>query len=181
MENLNREVIKTLSNASTTATSAMLLLALRERNKPYTPLAVMKDQLIKMGEKVVDADYKQFWKDLEAAGVGSLILGRKGNPDRFQWNYSLKDVARSVVDDKGEAIKAFASKKPAKRVRLASKASRPARKAPTPKPVLPPTPKATASVVYLIPVRKDVTLKVALPSDLTPSELAGICSAFKAI
>ena len=39
-----------------------------------------------------------FWKELEAAGVGSIIYGRKGKPNRFSWHYSLKSVAQSYFE-----------------------------------------------------------------------------------
>lgn len=93
MVTLNGEMLSKIGSSSESAQIVMNTLAKRERFRRESDLTRLKRDLIKQGSKVVDEDYMQFWKGLEAEGVGSIIHGRKGKSDRFKWNYSLKVVA----------------------------------------------------------------------------------------
>lgn len=110
-----------IAKSSGTATEVMLQLASRERNarNGFTNLLAFKAILLREGKKVDDNEYLKFWQDLEAAGIGNYIVGRRGQPDRFKWHYHVKDIAVSAIEGKPvEARPIFAA---VKRVYKASK------------------------------------------------------------
>lgn len=105
MITVNQAKLKQIVNSSDTATRTMLLLGLRERSRASTTLSSLKAELVEMGEKVDDRDFIAFWKGLEQSGVGSIILGRRGGKTRFQWNYSLRQVAKASIDEAQAPLK----------------------------------------------------------------------------
>lgn len=98
--NLDKSKVKQIAEASRTATVSMLALGMRERAHVFTNISSFKGQLQSMGEKVNDRDYMDFWRGLENAGVGSIILGRRGKQTRFEWHYSLRQIAQIAIDGK---------------------------------------------------------------------------------
>jgi len=97
---LDGNKIKQITNATPTAEVTMMSLALRQRMRPYSNLRQAKMQLIREGAKVVDKEFVQFWKELEDADVGSLVYGKTGQPEKFQWYYNLKTIARAAIEGK---------------------------------------------------------------------------------
>lgn len=161
---LNQDKLKAVVNASHTAIVTTLLLALRRRARDYSNLPATKDQLINMGEKIVDEDYKQYWQNLQDLGVGSVIYGRRGNPDRFQWHYSLKTVAKAAIEGKEAQVEALAKKKPKtaikhlghNRIKTNAKAIR------------------TSKKLYIIPLERGMTAEIILSRDLTVKDIAKV-------
>lgn len=105
MTALNQALLKDIANSSSTATSTMLFLGMRKRYRSSTTLSRVKRQLVHLGEKVVDKDYKSFWKQLEDAGAGHLVVGRKGHSTRFEWHYSLRQVAKSAIEGRATVLR----------------------------------------------------------------------------
>lgn len=81
---LNKELIKQAANASPTATATMIVLGFKERARSRSNLSLIRSQLTRMNEKVTEKDYMAFWKALEDAGAGVLVLGRRGGKTRFE-------------------------------------------------------------------------------------------------
>lgn len=48
------------------------------------------------------------FKELQTAGVGSIVLGRKNNPNRFVWKYNLKHVAKAAKKE-DSSVKALST------------------------------------------------------------------------
>lgn len=94
---LDGNKLKAIAHRTPTATVTANSLAGRERIRHFSDITRTRSQLIREGQMIVDADYEQFWNDLQAAGVGSIVYGRKGKPNRFAWHYSLKSVAKSML------------------------------------------------------------------------------------
>lgn len=69
----------------------------RKRMRWETDLGRYAVKLAKKGVKVVQEPYMQTWKDLEDFGVGVIVHGRNGNPTRFRWHYSLKDIGEAAM------------------------------------------------------------------------------------
>lgn len=90
--------LKAIAHKSKTAEVTALSLAMRERLRHSSDITRTRSELARAGERIVESDYMQFWKDLQAAGVGSIIYGRKGKPDRFDWHYSLKAVSKACIE-----------------------------------------------------------------------------------
>lgn len=95
--------IKTIAESSDTSKAIFDVLKDRKRFRRYTNLSQFNQVLLNKGYKVVEDEYFDTFKALEKAGAGSLIIGRKGNPNRFIWDYNLKDVAKAAS---GEEVKA---------------------------------------------------------------------------
>lgn len=175
---LNQEQVKNVTDANATATATMIVLGFRERARSVTNLGRIKAQLLEMKENVVDKDYFQFWRGLEEAGAGSIILGRRGKQTRFQWNYSLKDVARGAIEGHEEEIKKIAGKKlktevPKKKLGRPFKIAEPSKTVPAQE-MLKPTKQEV--LVYRIPLRPNYTIQIDLPQDVTPEEIERIKS-----
>lgn len=93
---LNSGTLKTIANSSPTANTIFEALSKRERFRERITLKKFKYDLIKSGQKVVDQEFLDTFKKLEEAGVGSLVKGRGSNPDRFVWNFNLRDVGTAA-------------------------------------------------------------------------------------
>lgn len=118
-----QDKLKGITNATHTSIVTMMKLALRERNarNGFTNITGIRNELIRMGEKIVDEDYLKFWQELETAGVGNLITGRRGNSDRFKWHYSLKEISKNAIEGKEVEIQELAKKVEVKQSALAVK------------------------------------------------------------
>lgn len=96
---LNHENIKSIATETNTSKTIFDALERRQRYRRQTNLSKFESQLLNNGEKIVNDEYLNTFKKLETAGVGSLIIGRRGKPNRFVWNYSLKDVAKAAKEE----------------------------------------------------------------------------------
>lgn len=182
---LNSEKLRSVSHASHTAEVTITALAIRERLRHFSDITRTRNTLIRKGEKIVDADYISFWKGLQEAGVGVIVYGRKGKPDRFEWHYSMKKVAEAALEGKdvvAERVGGISHAELAK---------------PAPKPVAKPVRKlakqvkrapfkaAPATVTQLkerfiyIPLRKDFNLELTVPGNLSKEEIETISNALK--
>lgn len=153
--------LKAIAHKNDTATITAMSLRLRERQRHTSDITRTRSELARQGERIVESDYMQFWKDLQVAGVGSIIYGRKGKPDRFEWHYSLKSVAKACIDGSNiEPIKSGAVKEETKVVKLALKEVQP-------EPVT--KAKEQSKTVY-VPLRPDFDVEFTLPVNLSRDE-----------
>lgn len=182
--NLDSTKIKQVANASRTATATMILLGFRQRAHNFINLQAVKRELEGMNEHVVDKDYMDFWRGLEDAGVGSIIVGRRGKQTRFEWNYSLKHVAQVAIEGKKPEFDKIINKQnqftkvktieiekpqmmkagPVKRGRGRPKGSKNVKVAVS----------KQEMVTYEIPIRTNFIAYVSLPSNLSKQELAKV-------
>lgn len=171
---LNSEKLRSISHASHTAEVTITALAVRERLRHFSDITRTRNTLIRKGEKIVDADYQTFWKGLQDAGVGVIVYGRKGKPDRFEWHYSMKKVAQAALEGKDVVAErvggtAQAAPKPANKqamrkvIRLATPVRRQIAKSEAPK---------SDKTFFYLPLRKDFNLEFSVPSNLTKEEVA---------
>jgi hypothetical protein len=153
--------LKAIAHKNDTSIVTAMSLRLRERQRHTSDITRTRSELARQGERIVESDYIQFWKDLQAAGVGSIIYGRKGKPDRFEWHYSLKSVAKACIDGSNiEPIKNDSAKDQMKTVKLATKEVNPE-----------PVKKTTeASKTVYVPLRPNFDVEFTLPVDLSKDE-----------
>lgn len=159
---LEGKLLKQVAGANSTAEVVATSLALRERLRHFSDIRRTKMDLIKSGEKIVDSDYKKFWKDLEALGVGSIVYGRKGNPDRFEWHYNLKSVASAAIEGKDLELTKI-NFKPMKLSVAPIEIKRNA-------PIKLLKPEFTERNVYIM-LRDGISLNLKVPVDLTRNEI----------
>lgn len=122
---LDHVALNAITNKTHTSTVTMLLLALRARDRDTTNLNAMKDKLIRMGEKVVEEHYEAFWQGLHEAGVGTFVRGRRGRPDRFKWNYSIKVVARAAIEGREELVKVLNERNTVRKAKQVTRQTKP--------------------------------------------------------
>lgn len=94
---LNNTKVQEAAKANETALLVSKSLAARKRMRHFTDINRTETQLKRAGNPVVHPDFIKYWKDLQAAGAGSIVYGRKGNPDRFMWKYDLKTVSHIAL------------------------------------------------------------------------------------
>lgn len=174
---LNGSKLKQITNASHTAVVTMLLLALRQRARGFSNIPATKEQLLAMNEKVVEEDFQTFWKELQAAGIGSIVYGRRGRPDRFQWHYNLKQIAKIAIEGREEAIKELAKKKPRRIRNQVSPKKRTAKPVKTvSKPVAAPVvhAKAPEKTLHTVQLKNGSLAEFILPSGVSQSKVEEI-------
>ena len=177
---LNGEVLSSIAHTSHTATVTATALAMRDRNRSFSDVTRMKRELIKAGEKIVEAEYYEFWKDLSAKGIGSLIYGRNGSGDRFEWHYDLKKVANSMINGTSETVEKLEAaqaeivdapkeeRKP-RRIIVKKKESKEA----------PVSAQQQSEKIVYIRLRPNFGLRIALPGDINANEIGIIADAIK--
>lgn len=191
--------LKQIAGHSETATVLMFNLAERKRFRNITDISHLKNALIRSGEKIIDEDYIAVFKELEAIGVGSLIIGRRGKPSRFKWNYSLKNIGEAAINGKDVVVTPLHNTKTKRTLQLVPVAPQPKKRGRKPgtKNAIKTThvkldaPKVEPHVEIDIPVKKDTgtnVLYVALRPDfvfqtnlpkLSQSEADMLCEAIK--
>jgi hypothetical protein len=71
----------------------------RQRNSEVTDIEQMRKILVdKHNEKLHPERWLEAFKKLEDMGMGALIFGRRGSPNRFRWNYSLKAIGAATMN-----------------------------------------------------------------------------------
>ena len=179
---LKGKALHAIAHKSHTATVVATSLALRSRLRHESDIARTKNALIRDGEKIVDSDYIQFWRDIQAAGAGVLVIGRKGMQDRFIWHYSLKKVAEGMLNstdvkvsrddlknepqDADKNPKTFQNPIPKIELKAVPKAE-----------VVPAVPLVTPSKQVFIPLREGFDLELKVPANLSKSEVDTIIRA----
>lgn len=98
---MNTNPIETVANSSDISKMVFKALSDKQRARRATDLTHLFKVVIKMDQSVPERDFLAVFKQLQDAKVGSLIIGRKNNHNRFLWNYNLKDVAQAA---KGKAV-----------------------------------------------------------------------------
>lgn len=112
----NKEAVQSLAHSNPTASAVFLALSQRERNRRIVNIDLMKSHLEASGVAIDPKAYFDVFKRLDELQVGSLVYGRKGNPNTFEWAYALTSVTEVALGGKDIEIKALAEKsKPAAR------------------------------------------------------------------
>lgn len=99
---LKNEDIKEVAQTTPTSKVVFEALSKRVRFRDQTDLNKFRNDLLGEGQKIVDDEYMETFKKLQQLGVGILKLGRGNKPNRFKWNYNLKQVAKAAFDESQE-------------------------------------------------------------------------------
>lgn len=94
---IDNSKLKVINTESATAQAISNELKQRQRIHHFIDITRFRRNLVKSGKPVAETDYMKYWKSLQNEGAGSIVYGRKGKPDRFLFNYSLKDIAAASV------------------------------------------------------------------------------------
>lgn len=102
-QTLKGQQLNAVATETPTAHEVALDLAARQRLRHYSDVTRTRIKLVREGKQIVEKDYMAFWQGLEKLSIGTLIYPRKkSNPIKFEWHYSLKAVAKSMVEGTDE-------------------------------------------------------------------------------
>lgn len=167
---LNGNALKTIATKSATAQEVALSLLERQRNRNNIPISKLRAFLVRANKRIDSKEYQEFWKDLQEAQVGFIVYGRRGNPDRFELRYNLKEVAKAMVEgtDVKEELKEVAKGITYKALHAAPKARVRRLSAPS---------KPAIQHKLLVVLSANRQVEIALPSNLTKAEAETIAEA----
>jgi hypothetical protein len=171
---LNQASIRSIAKESEESLSIFNSLAKRKRTRKVTDLRQLQYKLLDEGEKLTKEDVMRTFQALEKAGVGSVIIGRRGKPTRFKWHYSIKRVAKA-----GLGPRVYKEKTP----QLAMKSSKHMTPAEFSRRVQSIIPNAISShslqavISTSIKIRLDFISKIELPLDLKKEDVDAISKA----
>ena len=88
--------IETVANSSEISKIVFKALSEKQRARRATDLTHLYRAVSKMDKTVQEKEFLKVFRQLEDADIGSLIIGRRNNHNRFVWNYNLKQVAQAA-------------------------------------------------------------------------------------
>lgn len=65
----------------------------RQRGAAKTDLSNVYRIVHRIHPELSEDDFMSVFKAMQAQGLGSMVIGRNGNPNRFVWKYTLKETA----------------------------------------------------------------------------------------
>lgn len=102
METINKDTVaklQTYAKLNVLSQDVFKRLASRERAKNRSDIDAICREI--EADKKSQLDYNKYievWRQLELMGVGSLVFGRRGNPNRFVWNHNLKEIGKQALN-----------------------------------------------------------------------------------
>jgi hypothetical protein len=79
-------------------------LAMRDRFRQVTDLRRLYNDVDKITHgNATPEEFNEVVKNMERAGLGKFVAGRKNNPDRFKW--ATKGVAKAIKEGRVDEIK----------------------------------------------------------------------------
>lgn len=89
---LNPEAIRTVYAKSANAKALLDHFAERQKNASETAVDTVLSTLNRGGLEATRNEIVSILRDLEEAGAGQFIVGRKGHPSRFVWQGSSTEI-----------------------------------------------------------------------------------------
>lgn len=84
-----------------TETVVLNALGNRQRMRTQTDLNQFFKGILREHSGLDEKEFLAVFRKLQEQGAGALIIGRKNNPNRFIWNYNLKEVAQAAKQGSG--------------------------------------------------------------------------------
>lgn len=85
--------IEQIANSSEISKQVFKALSDKQRARRATDLTNLYREMSRKDKTLQEKEMIQVFKKLEDAGIGSLVIGRRSNHNRFVWSYNLKHVA----------------------------------------------------------------------------------------
>lgn len=172
--------LQKLTESDSSIKTVMEALSKRRRFRSKTDLYHFRDQVKKFtGSEMNSETIINTFKELQAAGVGRLILKRERGQKsparpRFEWRYSLKDVARAagfgepLTNEPKEISKKRGRPPKEKEINLnkPGKRGRPKKISPTEQRVF----QMISSMVSVVKIRPDAEVRIEYPKDMSKTE-----------
>lgn len=106
--------IQQIAHSSPGAKEVFNVLERRQRSRKRTDLNRIYREIKLTNTEITKKEVLVVFKKLQDAGVGSIVFGRGSNPNRFVWNYSLRDIAKTAFEKDKKAPIAPAPGEPIK-------------------------------------------------------------------
>jgi hypothetical protein len=168
--------LKIIANNSPESKLIFEALKNRDRTRKITDLRQFQYKLVDEGSNITKEDIMQTFQELEQAGVGIIVIGRRGKPTRFKWNYSIKKIGKLGLNSKS-ITSGSVHKLKQKDVNLAefkTKLTQELKDAVSSK-------KMTAYMITEIPLREGFSAKIEIPFDLTIEEAKKIAETIQSV
>lgn len=95
--------LKTVATETSSAKSVFKYLFDRRRGRQDTNIKRVQRILKESGAEVTTNDISDVFRKLQDLGIGKIIFGRKGNPNRFIWTANLRSL-REIIEGKSEEL-----------------------------------------------------------------------------
>lgn len=82
-----------VAQGSRAADAVFKYLAGRDRASWNQDLSRVFAEVTKDGKDISRTQFNKVFEDLQKAGAGTIILGRRGGATRFQWQYNFRNAA----------------------------------------------------------------------------------------
>ena len=112
--------VSTLTKVATSSRASEIVfkhLAGRERAAWTSNLGRLYNEVTANGTNLSREAFNKVFEDLQKAGAGTIVLGRRGGANRFVWSYNFRDAATqtlsSLAATKKTAAKVLEAKTPA--------------------------------------------------------------------
>lgn len=169
MSNNEIQVLKAIAHASPTAIRIFTAWALRERhrNEPIK-LRRFKNDLIRNGEEIVEADYLNTFSELAKHGFGKLVKSKRGRLYSFTPHWYVKHLGAAGIED-SVTLSEFEKKRVKKELK-------------TPSPVevsrssAPKTPKMSVSKTVVFFFVRGKKLRFEIEGDISSEQLEDLTS-----
>jgi hypothetical protein len=89
--------IQDVATKNDTSKLVFSFLSDRKRYRTKTDLSMLYRTLVLLKPNLDYSEFLRVFVDLQSIGAGSIIYGRKTNPDRFAWDYNLKELAYAAA------------------------------------------------------------------------------------
>lgn len=169
------EKLKTISSETPSAKSVFKYLFERRRGRQDTNIKRVQRILKESGTEVTSDDISDVFKKLQDLGIGKIVFGRRGNPNRFMWTANLRSIKDILEGKSNELFKQKATVKKLDLPKLAAKGGeKPAPKPEAPEPMLPAAIESFHSNHAFI-VRKGA-VEITVPANLTLEEAKSVAA-----
>lgn len=94
---MNVTMLTKVAQSSKAADVVFKYLAGRERAAWTLNLSRMYTDVTADGSNLSRETFNKVFEDLQKAGAGTIVHGRRGNPNRFVWNYNFREAATQTL------------------------------------------------------------------------------------
>lgn len=88
--------IQQIAQSSPVAKEVFKVLEKRQRFRKRSDISRIYREIKSTHMSTDPKEVLNVFKELQSLGVGSIVIGRKNNPNRFIWKYNLKEVAKAA-------------------------------------------------------------------------------------
>jgi hypothetical protein len=95
------KVLKSLYAKNPVATAAIDYFSGRQYNPRHTKVDLLIVRLAQRGSEFGRGEVIEFFRQLEKTGAGRFVIGRRGQPTRFEWDVQAISAAKAAKGEVG--------------------------------------------------------------------------------